>query len=324
MMMKYILLRSSGILTLLLLWEIGPRLNWINRQFSPPLSEVFHALYMMSISGELFVHISVSLWRVLLGLLIAAAIGIPIGFLLGRYFLSIAKKIEPLLKILGHVNPFSLMPVFILFFGIGESAKLAIVAWVCLWPVLNFTITGVKTVDPILIKTAQSTGISHWGLVTKVLLPGALPGIFLGLKIAVEIAFFMLIAGEMLGASSGLGWLMHNSAANYFIARMYAGGASIVITGVLIKRLFLYLQHRVFFWKEGQSVFAADGPRKSANKIGPLQWGGLAVVFAAILVLGSWQVHRVNMAEREGGLNQHDHTDHSKHMDHTNHQNHSE
>jgi NitT/TauT family transport system permease protein len=120
------LLDYYGIAAFLVLWEIVPKLGWADRAFIPPPSAIFAAGWKMAVTGELFAHIAVSLERVLLGFAAAVATALPLGFVLGGYFPRVTKFLSPLLKILGQVNAFSLFPVFILLFGIGEFAKFVI------------------------------------------------------------------------------------------------------------------------------------------------------------------------------------------------------
>lgn len=239
-----------GMAIFLLLWQIAPSLGWLDQQFVPSLSVVLQSVGELWVKGGLFTHIMVSLWRTLNGLIAGTLIALPLGFILGRWFPSLREALNPLFRLLGQVNPFSLMPVFILFFGIGESAKIAVIAWVCVWPVLFHTLNGVKTVDPVLIKTAAAMNASRKELLIKVLLPAAAPSVFSGIRVGVEMSFFMLIAAEMIGASAGLGWLMHNSAMNYHIPRIYAASLCIVILGVILNRCLYFLQNRVFFGKK--------------------------------------------------------------------------
>lgn len=248
------ILKSLILLAILLLWEIGPRLGWADPRFLPPFSEVLMTIHHLAMDGSLFIHLIVSLWRVVLGLALAVLIGLPLGLVLGGWLTGLEKTLRPLIRILGQVNPISLMPVFMVFFGIGEPVKIVIVAWVCVWPILFHTITGIRTVDPLLIKSALSMGLSRFGLIYKVLLPGALPTVFVGLRIGTSLAFFLLIAAEMLGASSGLGWLVHYSG----VSGLYAGGTLIILLGVAVNKLLLRLEKGLFVWKEPALFFSLN------------------------------------------------------------------
>jgi NitT/TauT family transport system permease protein len=288
------LLKYSGVIIFFVLWQAAPTLGWLDAQFVPPLSQVLQALHLLWTDGQLFMHSMVSLWRAVVGLLISIVIALPLGFCLGRWFPKAAKRLDPLFRIFTQVNPFSLMPVFIIMFGIGEIAKLAVIAWVCIWPVLFNTITGVKAVEPVLIKSALSMGISKKDLIFKILLPGAAPHIFLGIRIGAEMSFFMLIAGEMIGANAGLGWLIHNSGMNNQIPRLYAGGFTIVLIAVLFSKFLKYLQNRVFFWEESRDVFSLAKGKRYTKKMGRVQLAIVSVLVVVVLSIGTFEVRKAN------------------------------
>lgn len=291
---NYYILRYSGVILFLVLWQILPMTRIVNPQFIPPLSTVLVQVYNLWVYNFLFTSIMVSVWRVILGLIIASAIAIPLGFLLGGWFNDIADIMDPLFRIFGQVNPFSLTPIFILFFGMGETAKLAVVAWVCVWPILYNTILGVRNVDSVLLKTAFSMKVSNWQLFKKVLLPAAAPSIFAGLRVGVEMSFFMLIAVEMLGANAGLGVVYHTSAMNNQISRMYAAGIFVVILGVALNRSLIYIQTKLFFWKEPEHIFSFAKWKRTSSKFGKVQIRILTIIVIIIIGIGSYEVQFSN------------------------------
>ncbi|OAA93843.1 ABC transporter permease [Clostridium coskatii] len=314
---QYYILKYLGVMLILLLWQLLPSEGILDSQFVPPLSKVLVQLCNLWVYNGLFIHIMVSLWRVIVGLLIAIVIAVPLGFLLGGWFTHAADILDPLFRIFSQVNPFSLMPIFILFFGIGESAKLAVVAWVCMWPVLYNTIAGARRVDPILIKTALSMKASNWQMLTKVMLPGAGPSIFLGLRVGVEMSFFMLIGAEMVGATAGVGWFFHNSAMNNQIPRMYAAGICIVILGLALNRFLIYIQNKMFFWKESPHVFSFTKWKNTITKFSRIQITAVTITMLVIIGIGSFEVQVAKITDSRSNLNMHMNTDTEKgmHMD---------
>ncbi len=238
-----------GVAILILLWEVAPRLGWIDSQFFPPLSSIYGEGCKLWADGTLTVHIAVSLKRTFLGLLCALVLAIPSGFVLGGWFPRLTRFLTPLLNLLGQINAFSLFPLFVLFFGIGELAKFSIIFWSCLWPILFTTIAGVQGVEPLFVKLARSMGGSRSLLLVKVLIPGALPTIFTGIRIGATIAFLMLIAAEMIGAGSGLGWLVHNSSVNYIIPRLYLAALIIALLGMILNYSIHRLEALLIPWK---------------------------------------------------------------------------
>lgn len=221
----------------------------INGQFIPPLSQVFVALGKLASDGSLFIHIAASLQRTFIGLLLAVAIAVPFGFLLGGVFPAFSKQVRPLLRLFGQINAFSLFPIFILFFGIGEFAKVAIIFWSTLWPVLFTTILGVRQVDPLYIKSARSVGADKFTIFRKVILPGAAPVIFTGIRTGATQAFLMLMAAEEIGAKAGLGWVIHNSAVNSIMPRLFAAAITIALLGVALNYLIHFIEGCIVDWK---------------------------------------------------------------------------
>ncbi|GLI39449.1 ABC transporter permease [Geobacter hydrogenophilus] len=302
------ILRWSGVAVFLLLWETAPRAGWVDPYFAPPFSAVLGAFGRLAAEGTLASHLLISAWRGLSGLAVAVAVGVPAGFLLGRHSPRAGEALEPLLRLLSQVNPFTLLPLFLLFFGIGETAKIAVIGWVSLWPILFYTVTGARTVDPLLVKTARSLGVNGGGLCRTVLLPGALPTLFTGVRIGAGLVFFMLVAAEMLGANAGVGWLVHNSAMNFQIPRLYAGAVAIVFLGYALNRGLLTLEQALFAWREAPSEAVTGRAARHVLRPGK---GGAALAAALLILLfvaGGWEVRRVNLAAVSGG-----HSHHGKH-----------
>ncbi|MDR2368305.1 MAG: ABC transporter permease [Deltaproteobacteria bacterium] len=239
-----------GIIAFLLLWQIAPYVGLADGRFIPPLSEVVTDALKLVASGQIFIHAATSAQRVLLGLIAAIAVAIPSAMVLAGWFPRLTKFLNPLLQLLGNVNPFALFPLFILLFGVGELAKFAIIFWSSLFPILNTAISGVRNIDPILIKAARSMGASKAVIFRKVVLPAALPSIFTGLRMGATTAFLFLIAAEMLSASAGMGWLIHNSSMNNYIPRIYVGVVGIALLGMLMILLLNKLEAYFLDFKE--------------------------------------------------------------------------
>ena len=237
--------KSIAVVLFLVFWQVAPILGIVDHQFIPTFTETVGTIVSLTLKNEMLVHVKVSLLRAGVGFLLAGIIAVPLGFLLAGGFRKLEEILDPLLQILAQVNPFSLFPVFILLFGIGEVAKISIIFWVSIWPILFSTITGVKTIDPLLVKAAQAMGTSKIKLFWKVVLPGAAPSIFSGLRMSAGNAFLMLIAAEMIGASAGLGWMVLNSEVNFQINRLFAAALTIALLGIFINKAIGFAEKKV-------------------------------------------------------------------------------
>ena len=225
--------KSIVLILFVLLWELAPRFGLVDKIFLPPFSEVIIAWWDLLVSGELLRHFEASILRSVFGFGLAIVVAVPLGLVIGWYPLA-RELLTPFLELLRNTAALALLPVFILLLGIGEVSKISIVLFACTWPVLLNTISAVKNVDPLLIKSARSMNISSFKLFSKVILPASVPTIFTGVRMAGTGAILVLIAAEMIGAKAGLGYFITYSQYNFLIAEMYAGIITIALLGLLI------------------------------------------------------------------------------------------
>lgn len=282
------LFRYIGIFGVLILWELLPRFGMVNSRYLPPFSKILLKIIDLLENKELYMNIMVSLWRVLIGLSISLLISIFFGLSIGYYFKGFQEKLVPLFRFFGQINPYSIFPLFVVFMGIGEGAKVGIVIWTSIWPMIFHSFSGAKNIDPLIIKTAESMSISKLKLFFKVIIPAAMPSIFQGLRIGVEMAFFILIASEMSGTIVGLGFMLHNAGNNYLIEELYATGISIVVLSVGINLFLVSFEKRLFFWKEKVN-FYDENDTKKVKKIGKLQIVSIIFVILFIFIQGIQQ-----------------------------------
>ncbi len=239
----------SAIFLFLLIWEAAARFGAINPLFLPPFSKVAQAFWNLASTGVLFKHLLVSLQRAVLGFTAGLAISIPLGLLIGWYK-GFERFIDPLLQTFRQTSALSLFPVFILLFGIGEVSKVAIIFWGVQWPILLNTISGVRSVEPLLIKSARSMGASSLTMFRKVIIPGAFPSIFTGIRLSATYSILILIAAEMIGSNAGLGFLLYSSETTFQIPEMYAAIVTMSLLGLAVNYLLLAVGGRITRWKE--------------------------------------------------------------------------
>lgn len=239
---------AAAILAFLALWEIAPRTGLVDKVFLPPFSEVVDAFFTLAGNGQLSEHVSSSLSRALAGFAVAVVIAVPLGIAIAWYR-PVAEFLNPILELFRNTAALALLPVFVLILGIGETSKVALVIYAAAFPILLNTISGVRTVDPLLIKSARSLGLSPIRLFQKVVLPAAVPTIFTGLRMAAASSILVLIAAEMVGAKAGLGYLITASQLNFQIPNMYAGIVAIALVGLIFNGVLVFVERRLSGWR---------------------------------------------------------------------------
>ncbi len=245
---RKVVVSTIGLLLLVGVWQFLPEWGIVDKTFVPPFTEVISAWWHLLKDGTLWHDTKASLIRALGGFAIAVVIGVPLGLLIGWYRL-VAEVLNPVLELFRNTAALSLLPVFILIMGIGESSKIAFVAYACIWPVLLNTISGVESVDPLLVKSSRSLGFGSFRTFQKVILPAAVPTIFTGIRLAGGFSLLVLIAAELVGANSGLGFLITYSQQNFAIPNMYAAIITISMIGIVLNQLLLLLERHFSTWK---------------------------------------------------------------------------
>jgi len=241
--------RLLAVTIFLLIWEITPRTGLADPVFLPPFSKVFAEFLRMLMTGELLKHLAISLQRSILGFSLGLLISVPLGLLIG-WFKGFERFSDPLLQTFRQTSTLALFPVFIMIFGIGELSKIAIIFWGVQWAILLNTIAGVKNVDPLLIKTARSMGTRPFDIFVKVIVPASVPSIFMGIRLSATTSILILVAAEMMGANSGLGFLIYDAEVKYQIPKMYAAIISMSILGLIVNYSLVSVEKRVTRWKE--------------------------------------------------------------------------
>jgi NitT/TauT family transport system permease protein len=197
----------SGIAALVLAWEAAARSGrWTAEQLPGPVA-VLGAGAELLVNGTLFVHVGASLTRFLVAYALAATVGVTLGLLFG-WNERLWRAFEPLIQVLRPVSPIAWFPLAVLWLGIGDVPAVAIIFLASFFPALLTTVAAVRRVDPLLLRIARNFGSSERDIVLKVVVPAAFPQVAVGLHIALGAAWVYLVAGEMLGARSGLGFLV--------------------------------------------------------------------------------------------------------------------
>jgi len=235
-----------SVFLVLIAWELAAiAIN--DPLFLPAASAVFAALWTLAANCLLLADIQASLSRVLGGFTVAMTLGVPLGIMMGRF-----RRWDDfwgmLISFSNPIPKIGLVPLFLLWLGIGEASKIAVVAAGAIFPVLINTYNGVRGVNPILIWRAQTLGPTQVEILYKVVLPAALPSIFVGARIAMALAWVILIAAEMVAARSGLGFRILYGQQMFETNVVFAGLLTISLLGFAFDRLLQAMSHRICGW----------------------------------------------------------------------------
>ncbi|EPE94259.1 ABC transporter permease [Rhizobium grahamii] len=231
------------------LWQMAPSMGWTNQAVLPTLSSILTALWVGLSSGPLLNDIAISLQRAGIAFGAAVIVGIPLGLFMGQVK-PIERSLDPILQLFRQTSALALYPVFILLLGLGETSKMFVIFWATLFPILLATIGGVKQVDPKLLEMARVYGAKPLTIFRRVVLPASLPQIFVGLRLSATTSLLLLIAAEMIGANSGVGFQVMNAQYNFQIPLMFAAILLLALLGLAANFVLELLQARLCRWSK--------------------------------------------------------------------------
>jgi ABC-type nitrate/sulfonate/bicarbonate transport system permease component len=246
---RAILLRGGAIASLLVIWAV---FSWINRSWElvnpvliPTPLEVAESGYDLARQGMLQRHLRVSLLRVVEGFGTAAVAALALGVLGGMSTL-IRSIVEPIIEFLRPIPPLAFLPMFLVWFGLGESSKVAFIAYTTFFPMFVIIAAGVMQVDIVLLRAAASLGATRWQMIRHVILPSALSGIVVGLRVGFSLAIFVIVGAEFMGADSGLGYMIIEGRDFFLPAQIVLGALVLGLLGFLVNALLQWAEHRMF------------------------------------------------------------------------------
>ena len=235
------------------LWAAASLLNlryqWVRPLLLPSPWDVFLELVRFAANGELIAHIGASLSRVMWGFLFGALAAVSLGMLVGRVRMF-RWLVEPVLELLRPIPPLALLPVMVIWFGIGESSKIIFIVYTAFFPMFVTTVESVAYVDPLLIQAASSLGATRKQLFRFVVLPAALPGIITGLRLGFGLALFVIVAAEYIAANQGLGYLINDGRNFFLLPQMLMAAFVVGALGYLFSAALKKLEGRLLRWRE--------------------------------------------------------------------------
>jgi NitT/TauT family transport system permease protein len=229
-------------------WELVPRSGIVSSSYLPPFSSVIFQFadtdfFLLALSES-----SRTLGRAMVGFFVAALLAIPVGMYMGRsqFFYSL---LAPIVEFLRPLPASAIIPVALLFLGIGDQMKIAVIVFGCTWPVLVNTIEGAQNIDPILHESCKLLGMKKVDLFFLLFLPGAAPFIFSGLRTSLAVSMILSVTVEMLIGPNGLGFQIIDFERAFRIPEMYSLILLLGCWGFLLNYAFLRIQALVVHWK---------------------------------------------------------------------------
>ncbi|EIM98002.1 ABC transporter [Paraburkholderia hospita] len=245
--------RYGALILFFALWQVASSSGWLNRAVIPPVDAIVRALLDALVHGVLLGDLLISLRRAGIAFAAATVVAIPLGLVMGT-FIRIENAVDPILQMFRQTSALAVYPIFILLMGLGETSKVFVIFWATVFPLLMNTISGVKQVDRRLIEMASMFGASKLQIFRRVTLPGAIPAIFVGLRLSAGTALLMLVASEMIGANQGLGFKVMQAQYNFKIPLMFGAIVLLAGLGLLSNYSLIFLQRRICKWNDGSDI----------------------------------------------------------------------
>ncbi|WP_245303957.1 ABC transporter permease [Agrobacterium bohemicum] len=233
---------------LIALAEVGTRSGFISNLTLPRPSAVLETFVQLWQTGLLWKHLLLSLQRLFVGAVMGITVGISVGVLIGL-FSYVRAGLVPVVAAVFPIPKIALLPLFVIWFGIDEMSKYALIAFGTFTPTVVATYGAVDNVDRTLIRMGQSFGLSWWSIIRKIVLPGAFPAILSGLRVSISIAIILLVAAEMLGAQYGVGSYILEAGSLYDLEKLFAGVTILSVMGLIVNFAIGQVEQRFLSWR---------------------------------------------------------------------------
>lgn len=234
------------------IWQAAGSAGWVSLEFLPTPLSIAQSFIRLAASGELVHHLGVSLERAFLGFLIGGALGLLLGILTGL-FRSAEYLLDPSIQVLRLVPHLAIAPLIILWFGFGEVSKVAIILSGSFFPLYINTYLGIRQVDPKLLEVGKVLEFGPALLLRRLILPAALPGILLGVRLSLGVAWIGLVVAELIGSSSGVGFLINEAKQNSNTPVIFVGILIFAVIGKLIDSFVRALERKFLSWRDSYS-----------------------------------------------------------------------
>jgi NitT/TauT family transport system permease protein len=239
--------RATSVITLLLVWEAAVRAGLAPSFLLSAPSAIALEIYRLTLTGSLPQNVAASMTRVLTGYFLAMASGILLGGLMG-WFRVLDDFVDPLVELVRPVSPLAILPLAILWLGIGQASKIFVIWYACVFPILLNTYAGVRGVPKSSVEAARTLGAASDEILCRVVFFHSLPAILTGARISFAVGMIVIIAAEMVAADRGLGYMILTAQQNFQTPELYAGIVTIAALGFIGDRIIRGLRARICPW----------------------------------------------------------------------------
>lgn len=235
-------------LIIVVIWQVFSSSGIVSATVLPSPIQIVITFYELIMSGILFGHLKISIYRALFGFLLGASIALVLGFIVGFSKRS-ESYIDPTMQMLRTIPSLAVTPLFILWFGFDEMSKILLIAFASFFPVYINTYNGIRSVDSKLFEVAQVLEFSKWQQVTKLILPSALGHILVGIRLSIGIAWLSLVVAELMGSSAGVGYMIMDARQFSQTDKVFVGIIIFGVVGKLTDSLVRILEKKLLKWR---------------------------------------------------------------------------
>lgn len=245
--------RGLALLGFFVVWQLFSYLNqdgaFMNPKFLPGPIQVLQTWWECVLDGSMWTNMVASFSRTLFGFASGVIVAVGLGSIV-THSKILDNIITPILKMIGPIPSFAFLPMFIVWFGVGDTSKIILIAYSTFMPLMNYTIDGMRNVNPALIRSARSLGANSFQVFTKVTLKSALPNIFVGMRTSLGLTFGALVIAEMIGASEGLGFMIQYARSWFMVDQMFAAAAMIGVEYTIFSGVISLGERALFKWRK--------------------------------------------------------------------------
>lgn len=243
---------AGVILLFLAAVELAVRMKWVNPILIPAPTIVAERTWEILAKGEFLKPLGSTLYLLTVAYFAASALAIAVGLLMGR-FRAVYHLLEPLVEVMRPLPKPALLPPLILFLGLDDAMKFAVIGLGVFFPVLINTVQGVKGVDPVLVDTGRTFRVGSRALLLEIILPAAMPLILAGMRVALGLGLILVVIAEMMAGTGGVGYLIIDMQRTFRVQHMYAWIVILAVLGYALNAAFLKFEHRLIHWAHART-----------------------------------------------------------------------